>query len=296
MSHKVLVVDNRVFLRGLDTLYRNRVKVYERGRLRLYAQEVANALVVGPADVPIEGYYASEPALTEYFRLVRALQEIPSKREAEVCELNGFRRLREALSSPLYGSFHDDRYLFPRGRNALFFALQNTAPDWTIPRIMDAAHAVAIASTDLSLVALTCLARDPVMIASAAESTVLYEETAFVSASGPIEPEYVWRVDEIVEERASRFVETFNALFGEDLPRPSVENAHVFWNAAKDESIVGRCVCIAVDPQTSPPRYYHWAVDEGEGSEYVVRDFWDTEIWTTAQYTRVFRQRASPRQ
>ncbi len=70
------VVDDRVFLLGLDKLYRDAMKQHERGELLGCARRVAEALHVTPADVPVEGYYAEDERLTEYFRLVRALQDV----------------------------------------------------------------------------------------------------------------------------------------------------------------------------------------------------------------------------
>lgn len=71
-----LVVNNRVFLLGLDELYRESMKTHERHELLICARETADALSVAPADVPIEGYYTEDEDLTEYFRLVRALQDL----------------------------------------------------------------------------------------------------------------------------------------------------------------------------------------------------------------------------
>jgi hypothetical protein len=71
------VVDNRVFLLGLDELFHAAMKKHESGELLACARFVAAALKVPPADVAIEGYYAEQPALTAYFRLKRGLQEVP---------------------------------------------------------------------------------------------------------------------------------------------------------------------------------------------------------------------------
>ncbi len=79
-AKNVRVVDNRVFLLGLDALYRAAVKPHERGELRDAARCVAHDLGVGPADVPVEGYYAEDPQLAEYFGLIRALQGVPEER------------------------------------------------------------------------------------------------------------------------------------------------------------------------------------------------------------------------
>src|SRR4051794_3800522 len=95
------VVDNRVFLLGLDDLYRDAMKRHERDELLRCARETAAVLEVPPADVPIEGYYNEDEALTEYFRLMRALQEVPGLRSVEVRDLAAFKRLREITEAPL---------------------------------------------------------------------------------------------------------------------------------------------------------------------------------------------------
>jgi hypothetical protein len=47
------VVDNRVFLLGLDKLYRDAMKQHERGDLLRCARRVAQALHAAPADAPV---------------------------------------------------------------------------------------------------------------------------------------------------------------------------------------------------------------------------------------------------
>ena len=110
-----LVVDNRVFLLGLDALYRSAMKHNEGFKLLRCAREVAWTLHVQPADVPVEGYYAEDERLTEYFRLLRALQEEPTSRVAAVERLPAYQRLYEVTSSPLYGRPRNEDKLLPVG-------------------------------------------------------------------------------------------------------------------------------------------------------------------------------------
>jgi hypothetical protein len=95
------VVTNRVFLLGLDELYREAMKRHERDELLRCARETASSLSVAAADVPIEGYYSEDERLTEYFRLVRSLQQVPKGRESEVAGLTGFKRLKQVTESPI---------------------------------------------------------------------------------------------------------------------------------------------------------------------------------------------------
>src|SRR5205823_3581834 len=115
------------------------------------------------------------------------------------------------------------------------------------------------------------------------ESTVLY--AAPVGGSGMRDtPEYVWNVDEIIQARSAKFVHTFNELFDESLPRPAAENADKFWMACSEWKIIGRCVRIGFDDSVQPIRHYHWAIDLDAKYNKIVRDFWDTEFWTTTRY------------
>jgi hypothetical protein len=98
------------------------------------------------------------------------------------------------------------------------------------------------------------------------------------------EPEYVWEVDEIIKERAVQFVETFNSLFGENLPRPTPDNAIEFWMASSEWKIIGRCVRIGYDNSLRPTKHYHWAINRDAAYKPIVTEFWDTEIWTTQRY------------
>lgn len=282
MQTECRVVNNRVFLLGLDELYRQAMIRHEQDELLRCARETADALSVPPADVPIEGYYVDDERLTEYFRLVRALQLVPRDREREVDGLAVFHRLKDVTASPIYGTAYQGEFLLPVGIDCLTQALDGTFPKWTVENVTRAAYEIAAASTEFSLVALAALSRDAVVLASLRESVVLYAGLAFGFMGNP---DYAWEVDDDVQERATRFVETFNALFDEHLPLPMAANAREFWDASSEWRIVGRCVRIGVDNPVSPVRHYHWAVDR-HGESLVVRDFWDTKVWTTAEYRK----------
>jgi hypothetical protein len=277
------IVNNRVFLLGLDELYREAMKQHERDELLRCAKETASALSVSPADVAIEGYYTEDERLTEYFRLIRALQQVPKGLESEVASLAGFKRLRQVTESPVFGPPFKGLYLLSVGEDALSVALKKTFPEWTVENLTNAAYACAAESTDFSLVALAALSRDAVVLAALRESVVLYAMAVGGSAMRS-EPEYVWEVDEIIHQRAALFVETFNNLFGERLPQPTPENAKEYWMASSEWKVIGRCVRVGFDDSIRPIRHYHWAIDWDTKYRPVVKDFWDTVIWTTAQY------------
>lgn len=275
------VVDNRVLLLGLDQLYREAMKQQERGELLDCARRVAEKLGVPPADVPIEGYYGQDSALSEYFRLMRGLQDIPSAARDAVAGLAEFRRLHDVTAAPLYGRVRDADKLLPVGRDPLSQALDDTKPDWTAARLTAEAAAIARDWDDFSLVGLAARCGDPVVLAALRESAVLYAETLF---AGVLTYEYVWRVDPDLAAQAQRFIDCFNALFGETLPPAAADRARTFWWASDDNEIIGRCVRLGYDDRTRPVRHYHWAVRPDLFLGRHLHEFWDAEVWTTRRY------------
>jgi hypothetical protein len=217
-----------------------------------------------------------------HFRFIRTLQQVPKERESEVASLAGFKRLQQVTESPIFGPPFHGLFLLSVGQDALSVALKKTFPEWTVENLTEAAYSSAAESSDFSLVALAALSRDAVVLAALRESVVLYAMA--VAGCMPSDPEYVWEVDEIIQQRAARFVDTFNDLFGERLPRPVPENAKKFWTASGEWKVIGRCVRVGFDDRVRPIRHYHWAIDNDAKYRPVVRDFWDSEIWTTARY------------
>ena len=285
MKAEVRVVDNRVFLLGLDELYRSAIKPHERGELLDAAKKVADDLSTAPADVPVEGYYSEDETLTAYFRLMRALQGEHESRVSEVRHDRELQRLRDVTESPIYGVPEDSPCLIRRSRDALYDALTATmTDDWTVDALTTAAFQSASTSDEYSLVALAALGRDSVVLAALRESVVLYSG---LFAAG-ISPKYrfEWKVDTVLERRAQQFVDTFNRLFRESLPRPCRENAEAYWNACDLDRIVGRCTCIAFDDSKRRVRYYHWAIDRDWRGQLLVSDFWAKKLWTTERYRR----------
>jgi hypothetical protein len=93
----------------------------------------------------------------------------------------------------------------------------------------------------------------------------------------------MWRVSPAVAKRAERFVTTFNALFEEQMPAPTAENAHYFGAAGLKRKGEGRCVRIGQTPSV-PPKYYHWAVYTDADRQLAVQEFWSDQLWTTERY------------
>jgi len=76
---EVLAVTNRVFLLGLDELYRNSMQRLESGRLLDCARALARRLRVRAAGGSVEGYYVESPELAQYFQLIRELGTLLSR-------------------------------------------------------------------------------------------------------------------------------------------------------------------------------------------------------------------------
>jgi len=277
----VHVVDNRVFLLGLDEMYREAMKRNERNELLTCAEQVATALKVPPADVPIEGYYVEDDRLTRYFRLMRALQAEKLERASEVDHLDEFQRLLQVTSSGMFG-VPERMNLLPKGADPLSMALVEVA-EWTVPTLVEAAGRIARKTDDFSLVGLGARAEDPVALAAMRESAVLYALEITASELPPIH-RYRWGVEADLVEAASRFVAAYWTLFDRDFPPPEERYAKAFWVAAQRAKVIGRCVRLGHTPDGR--QHYHWAVIQTRQRDYGVHEFWDSDLWTTDRYQR----------
>jgi hypothetical protein len=276
-------ITNRVLVLALDELYRQAVSSYERDELLPHARSVATKLAVAPADVPVEGYYAQDVLLAEYFRLIRALQSTSASYRASVATLHAFKRLEQVTSSPIFGVSQPGESLLPRAVDALTRALNETR-SWALDTVVENAARMARTSSEVSLVAVAALASDPVTLAAVRESVVLYAEIGLEGlVLFPTERKFLWLVDSEVSERANQFIADFNDLFDSHLPSAQPQNAEIFWDAYGRNDVTGRCVYIGVNPQRSMP-HYHWAIHRAPGGDLQVLDFWAPRIWTTDRF------------
>lgn len=285
----VVEVDNRMFVIGLDELYRNAMKRFESETLLPCARTVTETLRVPPANVPVEGYYHETPALREYFLWMRRLQEVDESAEAQVGRLREFQLLWDVASSPLFGRAQRKGKLLPVGRDPLTQALLDTRPHWHLKELVKAAYEAAIRYDDVSLVGLAARCQDAVTLAATRESAVLYAEVVTLGR----EPEhtYLWRVDAALAEAANRFIATFNRFVPGELPEAVAGNAEVFYKAYADNDVIGRCVRMGKTEDGS--RHYHWAIAtrrvSPEGVDLLVDEFWSDEIWATEDYREAQR-------
>lgn len=286
----VFEVDNHVFLLGLDYWFREAMKVYEMRELLPRAREVARALKVDPAQVPVEGYYSEAPELEEYFLIIRALQAVDEAAENRVGEMVEFRLLWDVFTSGLYGLPQRKNKLLPVGRDPLTQALDDCFPDWTVEQLTAAACQAALRADDVSLVGLAARAQDPVVLAALRESVVLGAEALYYGLHD--EPEYTWRVDGWLEEAANRFIAIFNRFDPGRLPEAGAANAKLFAQAYEDNEFIGRCARIAMNEDQT--QHYHWAVafkmEAGRPVGCVVDAFWDSSLWTTDRYRDAQRE------
>jgi hypothetical protein len=274
------VVDDRMFLLGLDELYRIGIKEHERAELLVAAREVASTLGVRPAEGPVEGHYGQDDQLREYFQLMRALQGVEASARPRVEGLRDFQTLSQVAASPLFGEPTFNGMLFPVSRDPLARA-RDTVATWSVAELTEAAHRIAAESDDFSLAGLGSLASDAVLLTALRESVASYAAPATMGIASL--PAYVWRVSPEVAKRAARFVTTFNALFVEEMPEPVADNADYFGAAAfKQGDISGRCVKLG--QLQTPAKYYHWAIVTDAEKKLAVRDFWADEIWNTERY------------
>lgn len=285
------VVDDRVFLLGLDQLYREAMKRHERDDLLVCARRVAAALHVRPVDRPLEGYYGEDDRLKEYFLTMRGLQELSRHRAVECQALPEFRRLLDIVGSPLYGRPEYNGKLLPMGRDALAQALGDSAPQWTLSRLVEAACDAALRTDDFSLVGLAARARDAVALAALRESVVLYAELRLGALEDPPAPRFLWAVDEGLVVQARQFIDAYNTLFGMELPLPEPQQAEQFWHACVANDVHGRCVHIGMERRVTPALHYHWAICRGANGAHEVREFWSPDTWTSDRYRAALRGR-----
>ena len=281
---EVRVIDNRIFLLGLDYLYRELIKKHERGELLQCARQVIAAHRAEPLDIPVEGYYSEDGSLSEYFRLMRTFQRWWKSVPGTVESCYELQRLREVCSAPLYGRPVYNGALLPQGEDSLTQALYETYPNWSVVTLKEHAFKIAHETDDISLAGLAARVQDEVVLAAVRESTALYSLKVIGATLNPPIPQYVWQVDEGLLINARRFIKTFNTLFHENMPPAEPQQADRYWSACKRNNIMGRCIHLGLDDVVQPVRHYHWAVHQVGLGRYAVQDFWNTDIWTTERY------------
>jgi hypothetical protein len=285
----VRIIDNRVFILGLDELYRRAMKHFESKTLLPAVRTVAKSLEIRPANAPIEGYYSETPALREYFLWMRSLQRVDEAAEPRVKNLPEYQLLWDVTSSRLYGRPVRNGMLIPAGRDPLSQALIDTRPEWNIARLVKAAYDSALRDDDISLVGLAARVQDAVVLAATRESTVIYAEVATFGIDSAPEFGFEWHVDAALSDAANRFIDIFHHFVPGALPKAEPANAEQYFNAYSKNDIIGRCVRIGKSPDEQ--QHYHWAIPAtahpGGEFDLGVDEFWSEHIWTTKEYRQV---------
>ncbi len=274
------IVDDRVFLLGLDAFFREGMKGYEAGELLKLARQIVQELKVDVLDCPIEGYYSETAELAEYFRLMRTLQGCDESRTQDVLSTDSLRRLRQVCGSRVFGDPIESGGLLPAGMDPVAFALDALKPDWKLMEVVRVAKDKSISSNDYSLVGLAARYGDPVIIAAIRETVVLY---AVAIGCAIEEPEYIWRVDDDLAQMARRFTATVKKDIGFSIPDPTAGNCKAYYHSGANNHILGRCVRVGYNNTVTPNVHYHWAIRLMDG-EYEVDEFWDEDLWTTEMY------------
>lgn len=278
------IVNDRALVLGLDYLYRESMKLFETNNLLPKSRELLNELSLTASNVPIESYYNESDELKEYFLTMRTLQGCPIERTQEVEHLEAYQLLSKVTSSAIFGSASSGLTLLSRRFDSLYFALKGIPVDtWSIDTITAKAHSISTESDDISLVGIAAFINDPVVLTALKESVALYSEVLAGCAMVKTKIVYEWHVDAALQNKVNRFIKTFNELSSSNIKEACSENTSYFYNAFKDNDIVGRCVYIGYDDSKDPTEKYHWAV-KYETGKIIAEDFWSDELWTTERY------------
>jgi len=283
------IVDNRTLVLGIDEIYRKYMKEFESAFLLPQVETIAAKLGLLELDVPIEGYYGEHETLTRYFKLMRALQEVDEASESFVRKLPEFQKIWEITNSPIFGKPVRKGKLLPQGRDPLSQALDDLKDTvWSVDKILKQTYEVVNDIDDISLVGLAVRTKDPVTITALRESVILYAEKVERGFYQGPRIEYVWEVDDKFAKTANRFIEEFNNLLpkdshiGKGIPKAEPLNTELFYSSFTENKILGRCANLGSEP-SSPRLYYHWAITK-QKNEFALDEFWDTKLWTTAEY------------
>lgn len=283
------IIDNRVLLLGLDSMYRDYMKEFESAFLLPQVEIIATKLGVSEADVPIEGYYGERGSLTRYFKLMRALQRVEESAKPFIDEMIEFQNIWRVTSSPIFGISQNKGYLLPQGRDPLSEALLDTKESgWEAKIILEQAYEMVMDGNDISMVGLAVRLKDPITITALRESVILYAEILEMGYYVGPKIEFVWRVDDEFAKTANHFIEEFNSLLPKDsylsggIRRAEPQNANRFYYAYEGNDFLGRCANLGYD-RSSPRQFYHWAITQ-QNNEFMLDEFWGAKLWTTNEY------------
>ncbi|MGP1387735.1 MAG: hypothetical protein ACTS2F_29625 [Thainema sp.] len=282
----ICVVTDDIFLLALDDFFRDKMKFIESNELLECARNIASELGIEPKDCPVEGYYHETPELTEYFKLVRRLQDIDSSSKSKVIRSkNNLERLSRVCGSKVFGQPDKDRSgLLPRRKDVVAKSLEKLAPDWNLNKVIEEAKALC-SDDDCSLVGMACAFGSPYVVAALRETAALYTAMMLGCAMEELEYTYKWEVSEKLEQLANSFIQVVKQDMGFRIPSASACNAEKYYKRGEKADIVGRCIAIGLNDAVEPVQYYHWGIRWVDG-KYEVEEFWNIDLWTTERYRK----------
>ncbi len=269
------VVDDRVFVLGLNELFRAEKQEYETAVLLPHAERLVAALRLPLLDVPVEGYYYQSEDLRRYFLLIRTLQNAEKQPMPDAAAETALERLRAVYSSPAMGRPCPDLLsLLPRTGSPLGDAMESLgdAASWNVERISRRA-AECVTEDDANLVAVAAVTGDPVLLCATRETMAL--EMALPRCAVE-RPAYEWAVSPPVAAVARRFIAALERDTGITLPPAMESSAEIYWNWAQHSHLDGRCIAIG----EIFGDHYHWYIAH-DGEKWTVVDFWSKHLWTT---------------
>lgn len=275
-----IVVDDQAFVVGLSELFREQMKSYEIASLLPLAQRACEKRGLSPEYVAVEGYYTESAELGLFFRLIRTLQNAGIREQSAGSAQNEINELRRVLNSPAMGRVEKNDRILPRTTSPLGEALQ-ILPNWSIDGLTRQAQQL-VKKDDAGLLAVAAAAGNPVGLCAARESMALMADVELAEAQLPT---FDWHVSEHVAEVAGRFISALARTTGILLPEPAAISCPLYGQAARDADLMGRCILVGTRPGDPTP-YYHWYIDSQDGRA-AVRDFWSSDIWTTAMLRTV---------
>lgn len=278
-------INNRNLVLAIDYLYREDMKRFEVGALLPAASKLVELLSLSLVDVPVEGYYTENEDLTKYFLKIKTLQNCTNEDQSRVVNEDSYKKLSKTMSSEIFG-YGKKSGFFPQRLDSLYYALMDVpVNDWKVSTITEVAYELSEKNNDISLTGIAASLKDSVVLTALRESIALYGAVAAGCAMEPPEIRYEWNVDSKLEDSINQFIDRFNILTESSVKNANAQNVEYFYDAFEENKIAGRCIFIGLDDRKDPIENYHWAIKYSQG-DFIVDDFWSTDIWTTERYEK----------
>lgn len=279
---ETITINNVDYFHMIDNEIRPAMMDYETKQLLPVAQNVIGDLET--QEYPVEGYYYKTPELTEYFTIIRNIQENKKIYKEINTKTDEFQRLYDFTDRTLWGAVSSDRTKspLPRRYDILGLTLKSfedpikgpfVKRPWTIDKIMD--RIKDFATGTINLVELAYKIGSLECLVAGAETNILYREITHITGSSGTNPEIIWNVDPEIEEFGKKLLDEYNNLIGTNIKSPT---PNTYWNFNRYPELP-RVVALGYVDFTG--EYYHWKLDSLRN----VTDFYSGELHTTEQAT-----------